>query len=133
MRELVCATGPWCNALLDEAGLGGRWPLEPTRIQVVHIDRPKIFGGDIPVCGDALGGIYFRTQNRGQQILVGSVLSEDEEERADPDNFAKYVDDDFARAKLHALQHRSRAFRTPRRRCAATAGCTRSTAPTCTQ
>ncbi|MEA3080985.1 MAG: hypothetical protein QOD54_653, partial [Sphingomonadales bacterium] len=24
----------------------------------------------------------------------------------DPDNYAKYVDDDFARLKLHALQHR---------------------------
>lgn len=103
---LACATGPWCNALLDKVGLGGRWPLEPTRIQIVHIDRPESVGGDIPVCGDALGGIYFRTQNRGQQILVGSVLSEDEEERVDPDNFAKYVDDDFARVKLHALQHR---------------------------
>ena len=103
---LACATGPWCNALLDKVGLGGRWPLEPTRIQIVHIDRPESVGGDIPVCGDALGGIYFRTQNRGQQILVGSVLSEDEEERVDPDNFAKYVDDHFARVKLHALQHR---------------------------
>jgi glycine/D-amino acid oxidase-like deaminating enzyme len=102
----ICATGPWCNSLLASAGLGGRWPLEPTRIQVVHIDRPDTLAGDIPVCADAIGGIYFRTQNRGQQILVGSVLSEDEEERADPDNFARYVDDDFARAKLHALQHR---------------------------
>jgi glycine/D-amino acid oxidase-like deaminating enzyme len=104
--NIVCATGPWCNALLASAGLAGRWPLEPTRIQVVHIDRPDNLGGDIPVCADAVGGIYLRTQNRGQQILVGSVLSEDEEERADPDNYAKYVDDDFARVKLHALQHR---------------------------
>jgi glycine/D-amino acid oxidase-like deaminating enzyme len=103
---LVCASGPWCNALLDGVGLGGRWPLEPTRIQIVHIDRPDSVSGDIPVCADTVGGIYFRTQNRGQQILVGSVLSEDEEEIVDPDNFASYVDDDFARAKLHALQHR---------------------------
>jgi glycine/D-amino acid oxidase-like deaminating enzyme len=103
---LVCATGPWCKTLLSRVGLADRWPLEPTRIQIVHIDRPDSVVGDIPVCGDALGGIYFRTQNRGQQILVGSVLGEDEEERVDPDSYAKYVDDDFARVKLHALQHR---------------------------
>lgn len=103
---LVCATGPWCNELLGKLGLSERWRLEPTRIQIVHIDRPATVRGDIPVCADAIGGIYFRTQNRGQQILVGSVLSEDEEERADPDNYATYVDDDFARSKLHALQHR---------------------------
>jgi len=102
----VCASGPWCNRLLEDAGLGGTWPLEPTRIQIVHIDRPDSVRGEIPVCADAVGGIYFRTQNRGQQILVGSVLSEDEEERVDPDNFAAYVDDHFARVKLHALHHR---------------------------
>jgi len=103
---LVCATGPWCNDLLDKFGLQNRWPLEPTRIQVVHIDRPESVEGDIPVCADPLSGIYFRTQNRGQQIIVGSVLPEDEEERADPNDYAAYVDDDYARLKLHALQHR---------------------------
>ena len=104
--SLVCATGPWCNSLLEQAGLGDRWPLEPTRIQIVHIDRPASVVGDIPVCADPVGGNYFRTQNRGQQILVGSVLTEDEEERVDPDDYPTYVDDDFARLKLHALQHR---------------------------
>jgi sarcosine oxidase, subunit beta len=55
------------------------------------------------------GGIYFRPQNRGQQILIGSVLEEDEREKvADPDAFATYVDDEFVHAKLHALQHRLR-------------------------
>jgi glycine/D-amino acid oxidase-like deaminating enzyme len=103
---LVCGTGPWCNSLLESVGLQGKWPLEPTRIQIVHIDRPESVQGDIPVCADPVGGIYFRTQNRGQQILVGSVLAEDEEERVNPDNYATYVDDDFARLKLHALQHR---------------------------
>ena len=103
---LICATGPWCNSLLEQVGLRDRWPLEPTRIQIVHVDRPESVVGDIPVCADPVDGIYFRTQNRGQQILVGSVLSEDEEERVDPDDYPTYVDDDFARLKLHALQHR---------------------------
>jgi glycine/D-amino acid oxidase-like deaminating enzyme len=56
---------------------------------------------------DVAGGIYFRTQNRGQQFVVGSVLEQDErEEIADPDTFANFADDDFIRGKLHALQHR---------------------------
>ncbi|SEH13934.1 Glycine/D-amino acid oxidase [Sphingopyxis sp. YR583] len=102
----VAATGPWCNRLLSIFDLADRWPLEPTRIQIVHIDRPAAILGDIPICGDPSGGIYFRPQNRGQQILVGSVLAEDERERADPDKFATYIDDEFARRLLHALHHR---------------------------
>ncbi|WP_114952597.1 NAD(P)/FAD-dependent oxidoreductase [Sphingosinicella terrae] len=111
-ERIACGTvvetaGPWCLPFLERHGLGGRWPLEPTRIQIVHIDRPAELAGDLPVCVDMPGGIYFRPQNRGQQIIVGSVLEEDEKERvADPDDFARYADDDFIRPKLHALQHR---------------------------
>ena len=109
---VVMAAGPWCTTFLDRHGLGGRWPLEPTRIQIVHIDRPAEVRGDLPVCVDMAGGIYFRPQNRGQQIIVGSVLEEDEKEPVeDPDDFARYVDDDFVRPKLHALQHRLRIDR----------------------
>ncbi|ALJ16401.1 NAD(P)/FAD-dependent oxidoreductase [Sphingopyxis macrogoltabida] len=99
-------TDPWCNALLRDVGLDERWPLEPTRIQIVHIDRPASIVGDILICADPISGVYFRSQNRGQQILVGSVLAEDERETVDPDHLPAYVDDDFARLKLHALQHR---------------------------
>lgn len=104
---VVMAAGPWCLPFLDRHGLGDRWPLEPTRIQIAHIDRPAELKGDLPVCVDMAGGIYFRPQNRGQQIIVGSVLEEDEKERVDaPDDYARYADDDFIRPKLHALQHR---------------------------
>jgi glycine/D-amino acid oxidase-like deaminating enzyme len=104
--SVVMAAGPWCTGFLARHGLG-RWPLEPTRIQIVHIDRPVTLPGDLPVCVDMPGGIYFRPQGKGQQIIVGSVLEEDEREKVgDPDTFATYVDDDFVRAKLHALQHR---------------------------
>lgn len=103
---LIIATGPWCNGLLARVGLDARWPLEPTRIQVVHIDRPADMMGHIPICADPASGIYFRLQNGGQQILVGSVLAADEKERVDPDGFPRYIDDDFARIKLHALHHR---------------------------
>jgi glycine/D-amino acid oxidase-like deaminating enzyme len=104
---LVEAAGPWCVPFLDRHGLGGRWPLEPTRIQIVHVDRPAEMRGDLPACVDMAGGIYFRPQNRGTQIIVGSVREEDEREAvARPDDFARYIDDDFMRATLHALQHR---------------------------
>jgi len=105
----VMAAGPWCLPFLDRHGLGQRWPLEPTRIQIAHIDRPAALKGVLPVCLDMAGGIYFRPQNRGAQIILGSVLEEDETERVPaPDDYARYADDDFIRAKLHALQHRLR-------------------------
>ncbi|MGV7120355.1 NAD(P)/FAD-dependent oxidoreductase [Sphingopyxis sp. 550A] len=106
--QAIMAAGPWCTDFLAREGLG-RWPLEPTRIQIVHIDRPASVRGELPVCVDMPGGIYFRPQNRGQQILIGSVLEEDEREAIDdPDAFATYADDAFIHAKLHALQHRLR-------------------------
>ena len=104
---LVNAAGAWCNELAAMAGLDLAWPLVPTRIQVAHIERPAEIVGDIPVTCDLPGGIYFRTQNRGQQIIVGSILEEDEREAVrDPDDFAHYADDDFTQAKLYALEHR---------------------------
>jgi sarcosine oxidase subunit beta len=104
---VVNAAGPWCNHLFEQLGLDIGWPLVPTRIQVVHIDRPPALEGPIPVTVDVAAGIYFRTQNRGQQLIVSSVREEDEKEAVDsPDDFARYVDADFEREKLHALQHR---------------------------
>lgn len=104
---LVTASGPWCNVLYAAAELKNKWPLIPIRIQIVYLDRPATVVGEIPVCSDAVGGIYFRPQNRGQQLLVGSVREEDEQESvADPDNFDRGVDDQFVREKIHLLQHR---------------------------
>lgn len=104
---VVCAAGPWCREIYALAGLNSPWPLEPTRIQVAHITRPAELQGPIPVTVDLPGGIYFRLQNRGQQIIVGSVLEDDEREAvSDPDDFARYADDAFVREKLHILAHR---------------------------
>lgn len=106
-ETLISASGPWCNAVFAAAGLKSPWPLKPTRIQIVHIDRPPDVAGDVPVCVDIGGGVYFRTQNRGQQIIVGSVREEDEQETVEnPDEYAKYIDDDFAQRVLHALHHK---------------------------
>jgi glycine/D-amino acid oxidase-like deaminating enzyme len=105
--QIVNAAGPWCNDLFSYVGLDCPWPLKPTRIQIVHVDRPAEVVGDIPVAVDPLSGIYFRSQSRGQEIIVGSILEEDEREAIErPDDYARFVEDDFAQTKLHALQHK---------------------------
>jgi len=105
--SVVNASGPWCNQLLERVGLAERWPLRPTRIQIAQVDIPEDMLGNIPVCGDMLGGVYFRPQGRRKHLIIGSVMPQDELERVDnPDDFDRSADDDFVRAKLHALQHR---------------------------
>ncbi|MDA0979395.1 MAG: FAD-dependent oxidoreductase [Proteobacteria bacterium] len=103
---IVNATGPWCDRMLEPLGLAGRWPLSPVRIQVIHLNRPEAVQGTIPVVCDLVGGIYFREQNNGQQIVLGSTLEEDEREEVNPDSYRNWVDDHFKASKLHALQHR---------------------------
>jgi glycine/D-amino acid oxidase-like deaminating enzyme len=104
---VVNAAGPWCVGINAVAGLEIAWDLKPTRIQVLYRDRPDEVPGHIPVTVDMEAGIYFRTQNRGRQLIVSSVLEEDEREVvADPDNFERDADEQFRLAKLHALHHR---------------------------
>jgi glycine/D-amino acid oxidase-like deaminating enzyme len=74
---------------------------------MLYRDRPPELPGEIPVTADLEGGIYFRTQNRGQQLIVGSVLEEDEQEAvSNPDDFDRDADEDFRHVKLHILHHR---------------------------
>jgi sarcosine oxidase, subunit beta len=104
---LINASGPWCDRLFDAVGLKLDWDLKPTRIQVMYRDRPEELQGHIPVAIDMAAGIYFRTQNRGQQLIVSSVLAEDEEEEvSDPDNYQLVHDEEFELMKMHALHHR---------------------------
>lgn len=105
--RVINAAGPWCNALNEKIGLALPWNLVPTRIQILYIDRPPELVGDIPACADMENGIYFRLQNRGQQLVVGSVLESDERESVEnPDEFDRFADEDFKLSKLHALHHR---------------------------
>ncbi len=115
-ETLISASGPWCLRLFERIGLDCPWRLEPVRIQVAHLDRPAGVEGALPVVCDVAGGIYFRPQNRGQQIIVGSVREEDERETvADPDAYADYVDDEFVRTMVFALEHRLRGLAPVRR------------------
>lgn len=88
------------------AGVDLRWTLTPTRIQTVYRSWPADLG-PLPVGADANTGIYFRPESGGRQVLVGSVLAEDEEEVvADPDEFKRSPDADFTQMKLAAFHHR---------------------------
>ena len=51
-------------------------------------------------------GIYFRPESAGQQILVGSLLEEDEQEVVDPDSYSAIADRSFVDLKIHLLHHR---------------------------
>ncbi|MGI9665819.1 MAG: NAD(P)/FAD-dependent oxidoreductase [Acidimicrobiia bacterium] len=103
---VVNAAGPWCNRVSEMAGLETKWTLDPTRIQVIYRDLPASVPGPIPVVGDAAGGIYFRPEASGGQIIVGSILEEDEQEIADPDNYNMAADRSWIDLKIHALHHR---------------------------
>lgn len=103
---VINAAGPWCNQLNALAGVETRWTLTPTRIQIVYREWPSDLGA-LPVAADASTGIYFRPESGGQQVLVGSVRAEDEEETVDdPDDFKRSPDPEFTQMKLAALHHR---------------------------
>ena len=103
---VINAAGPWCNQLNAMAGVDLRWTLAPTRIQTVLRSWPSDLGR-LPVAADMSTGIYFRPELGSQQILIGSVLAEDEEEVVeDPDDFKRVPDPGFTEMKLAAFHHR---------------------------
>lgn len=103
---VINAAGPWCNRLNRMAGADIKWTLSPTRIQTIYREWPSELG-PLPVGADSSTGIYFRPESGGQQVLVGSVRPEDEEEVVDdPDDFKRSPDVDFTQMKLAALHHR---------------------------
>lgn len=103
---VINASGPWCNQLNRMAGADISWTLTPTRIQTIYREWPSSLG-PLPVGADSSTGIYFRPESGGQQVLVGSVLPEDEEEEVDdPDHFKRTPDAGFTEMKLAAFHHR---------------------------
>ena len=102
---VVNAAGPWASRLADMAGLELGWKLRPIRAQVIYRQSPPELM-PIPVVADASSGIYFRPENRGQQILIGSILEEDEQEEVDPDHFNQDIDRVFRDTKIYGLHHR---------------------------
>lgn len=105
---VVNAAGPWAARVAAMAGLDWKWTIRPIRAQVMYREWPRdLVPGPLPVLGDSSAGIYLRPEASGQQILVGSVLHEDEQEVVeDPDAFNHNLDASFRDTKIHALHHR---------------------------
>ena len=105
---VVNAAGPWASQLAAMAGFDFGWTIKPIRAQVIYRERdPDLVPGPIPVIGDSSGGIYLRPESDGQQILVGSILEEDEQDYVDdPDDFNNNLDAAFRDTKIYALHHR---------------------------
>ncbi len=103
---VINAAGPWCNRINAMVGLELSWDLVPTRVQILYRDLPVEVSGPIPVTCDAAGGIYFRPEASGGQVIVGSLLEEDEMEEVDPDSYVEGADRSFIDSKIHALHHR---------------------------
>jgi sarcosine oxidase, subunit beta len=105
---VVNAAGPWAPQVAAMAGYEYGWTITPIRAQVLYREWPRdVVPGPIPVVGDSSGGIYFRPEASGQQILVGSIREEDEQEVVeDPDRFNNNLDAAFRDIKIHALHHR---------------------------
>jgi len=106
---VVNAAGPWASRLAAMADFSyDPWTIRPIRAQVIYREWPRdVVPAPIPVVADSSGGVYFRPEAGGQQILVGSILEEDEREIVeDPDVFNGNIDAAFRDVKIHALHHR---------------------------
>ena len=103
---VINAAGPWCNQINAMAGLELEWNLVPTRVQVLYRDLPEEVPRPIPVVGDGSTGIYFRPESADQQLLMGSLLEEDEQEEVDPESYSRVADRSFVDVKIHALHDR---------------------------
>lgn len=105
--QVVNAAGPWCNQINTMAGIEHKWELRPSRAQVMLRATIDPVPGGLPMVGDLVGGVYFRPESNGQQILVGSVrLDEEDEVVPDLDNLNVSFDEDIKQRFLHALHHR---------------------------
>ena len=103
---VINAAGPWCNEINEMAGLELGWDLIPTRVQVLYRDLREEVRRPLPVVGDGSTGIYLRPESASQQVLMGSILEEGEQERADPNTYNRTADRAFIDRKIHALHHR---------------------------
>ena len=110
---VVNCAGPWAMGLNELAGVPLRENLVATRIQVVGKRFTETLKGGLPMVADMITGVYFRPDPTGSQIILGSVLDEDEREAVtDPDNYNEVADAPFREEKLTLLHHRIPTFHT---------------------
>ncbi len=107
---VVNASGPHSTIVNEMAGV--RLPLEtrPLRREV-HVLANPLFGSSegaaVPVVGDVDGGVYFRPETGGRDLVIGSTDPDCDEREfvADPDDFGDRVTDLYRQRQcLRAMQ-----------------------------
>ncbi len=93
---VVNAGGPWSGVLNAMAGVTLPLETRPLRREVHAMRNPRFeAGGGVPVVGDLDGGIYFRPESRGRDLIVGSAdpACDAFEWVDDPDDFNDSITD----------------------------------------
>jgi sarcosine oxidase subunit beta len=107
---VVNASGPHSGIVNEMAGV--KLPLEtrPLRREVHSLSNPLFGqpeGASVPVVGDVDGGVYFRPEGGGHDIVIGSTDPECDPKDfvADPDDFVDHVTDEYReRQCMRAMQ-----------------------------
>ena len=107
---VVNASGPHSGIVNRMAGVTLPLETRPLRREVHFLSNPLFGqpgGAALPVVGDVDGGIYFRPETAGRDIVVGSTDPECDEKEfvADPDNFGDRITDVYRQRQcLRAMQ-----------------------------
>ena len=105
---VINVTGPWANILL--APLGEKLPIEPTRVQMVHLRRPPSLVKFEHIVIDHTCGAYYRNDG-SPNTLIGGEAPEDMMEIADPNNFGLNADHMFIERYWSRITRRVPEFR----------------------
>jgi sarcosine oxidase subunit beta len=107
---VVNASGPHSGIVNRMAGVTLPLETRPLRREVHFLSNPLFsqpVGATLPVVGDVDGGIYFRPETAGRDIVVGSTDPECDEKEfvADPDDFGDGITDLYRQRQcLRAMQ-----------------------------
>jgi glycine/D-amino acid oxidase-like deaminating enzyme len=107
---VVNASGPHSGIVNRMAGVTLPLETRPLRREVHFLSNPlfgRPEGATLPVVGDVDGGIYFRPETAGRDIVVGSTDPECDEKEfvADPDAFGDRVSELYRQRQcLRAMQ-----------------------------
>ena len=105
---VINVTGPWANILLNP--LGEELPIEPIRVQMVHMRRPPSLKNLETIVIDHTCGAYYRSDG-SPNTLIGGEAPEDMMEITDPNNFGLNADHIFIQRYWSRINRRFPEFR----------------------
>lgn len=117
---IINCNGPWYHKIVDELdGLDIKLTINPVLIQCIYKECPELFTDEflafkenrvpVPFISDSLGGIYIRPQMNSKQLLVSTIVEEEERDivsNEDLDNIPTTVYPELRDKYLHSLYHR---------------------------